>query len=253
MKTLFIGQNLIYLESVDSTNNYANELLRKNNVPEGTIVYTFNQLKGRGQRGNLWESKPNNNISLSLVLAPSFLLADKQYLLTKITSLAVTDLLSELLHFEPKLESIKIKWPNDIFINDCKIGGILIENTIRESYLQNSVVGIGININQTEFTFSDKATSLALIAKKQFNLKIIIEKLCSYFEARYLQLKANNIKNIDLEYLQRLYRLNSWNQFVSNEQLFEGRIIGVSDSGKLEVQINSGVVKLFDLKEIKFI
>ena len=124
MKTLFIGQNTIYLKSVDSTNSYASELLRQNNVPEGTLIYTFEQTKGRGQRGNSWESEPNKNIALSLVLHPSFLSADKQYLLSKITSLAVADLLAEMLESSAKENKVKIKWPNDIYISEKKIGGI---------------------------------------------------------------------------------------------------------------------------------
>src|SRR5665213_310585 len=115
MKTLFIGQSCIHLKSVDSTNSYASELLRQNKPVEGTLIYTFEQQKGRGQRGTIWESEPNKNATLSFVLYPTFLHADKQFLLNKITSLAVADLMSELLGFTDKKTDIKIKWPNDIY------------------------------------------------------------------------------------------------------------------------------------------
>ncbi len=253
MKTLFMGQNAIHLKSVDSTNSYATELLRQNSIPEGSLIYTFEQTNGRGQRGNYWESEPNKNIALSLILYPSFLNADKQYLLTKIISLAVADLMAEILEYSEKTGKVKIKWPNDIYIGAKKIGGILIENSWRENSIQNSVVGIGININQTQFKTTDNSISLALIASRQFDLMDIIEQLCAFIEARYLQLKANKLGNIDFAYLQRLYRLDTWNHFSSNNEMFEGKITGVSDSGKLQVFMKSNETKEFDLKEIVFI
>ncbi len=253
MKTLFIGQNIIHLKSVDSTNSYASELLRQNSIPEGSLIYTFEQTNGRGQRGNVWESEPNKNITLSMVLYPNFLSADKQYLLTKITSLAVADLMADVLESSEKTGKIKIKWPNDIYIGEKKIGGILIENTLRDTNLQSSIIGIGININQIVFHTTDKSTSLALLANNQFDLKEIMDKLCMFMEARYLQLKANKLGNIDFAYLQRLYRLNVWNHFVSDSEPFEGKITGVSNSGKLQVLLKTEETREFDLKEIVFI
>ncbi len=253
MKTLFIGQNAIFLKSVDSTNSYATELLRQNKVSEGTIIYSFEQTNGRGQRGNSWESEPNKNVAFSAILQPHFLTADKQYLLTKITALAVTDLMAEVLKSSIPKERIEIKWPNDIYINEKKIGGILIENSLRDTHIQNSIIGIGININQIDFKTTTNSTSLALLTNKEFDLAETIELLCSFIEARYLQLKANKIASIDNDYFQHLYRLNSWNMFSANNQLFEGKIAGVSESGKLRVQLRNEEIKEFDLKEIVFI
>ena len=250
MNTLFIGQNIIHLKSVDSTNSYASELLRQNSIPEGTLIYTGEQTNGRGQRGNVWESEPNKNISLSLVLYPKFLSTEKQFLLTKITSLAVADLMAEVL---TSTEKIKIKWPNDIYIDDKKIGGILIENSIRDSNLQSAVIGIGINVNQTVFKTKKNVTSLALITNKRFDLMELMEKLCEFFEARYLQLRANKLEAIDFDYLRRLYRFNIWTNFISKDITFEGKIIGVSVSGKLQILLKSEETKEFDLKEILFI
>lgn len=253
MKTLFIGQNAIYLKSVDSTNSYATELLRQNKVSEGTIIYSFEQTNGRGQRGNSWESEPNKNVAFSAILQPHFLTADKQYLLTKITALAVTDLMAEVLKSSIPKERIEIKWPNDIYINEKKIGGILIENSLRDTYIQNSIIGIGININQIVFKTTTNSTSLALLTNKKFDLTETIELLCSFIEARYLQLKAEKIATIDNDYLQRLYKLNSWNMFSVNNRLFKGKITGVSEIGKLRVLLLNEEIKEFDLKEIVFI
>jgi BirA family biotin operon repressor/biotin-[acetyl-CoA-carboxylase] ligase len=250
MKTLFIGQNSIHLNAVDSTNSYASELLRQIKPAEGTIFYSFEQQKGRGQRGNSWESEPNKNLALSLVLYPTFLNADMQFLLTKITSLAVADLMAEVLETSDKTEQVSIKWPNDIYVNDKKIAGILIENVLRENSIQSSIIGIGININQTIFSSIVNATSLILHTGKIVDLIQLIERLCEFTEARYLQLKANKLKNIDSTYLERLYKINEWTSFISNSQIFEGKITGVSAIGRLQVELRTNELKEFDLKEI---
>jgi BirA family biotin operon repressor/biotin-[acetyl-CoA-carboxylase] ligase len=251
MQTLFIGQNSIHLTVVDSTNSYASEMLRQIRPVEGTIIYTFEQNQGRGQRGNSWHSEPNKNVALSLILRPAFLSGNEQFLLTKIASLAVADLMAELLQQECE---IKIKWPNDIYVNGKKIAGILIENVISENTIQSSIIGIGLNINQTAFNAeANNATSLSLLCGNEFNLQIIIESLCRFLEARYLQLKSNKRDLIDSNYLKRLYKLNEWKNYSSQDEIFEGRIISVSATGKLQVELHTSEIKEFDLKEIMFL
>ncbi len=253
MKTLFIGQNAIHLKAVDSTNSYASELLRQNRLVEGTIIYSFEQQNGRGQRGTVWESEPNKNATLSLVLHPTFLQTDKQFLLTKIASLAIADLMSETLNFPIKTHDIKIKWPNDIYVGNKKIAGILIENTLRENILQSTIIGVGLNINQKIFNPAINATSLSMLTNKEFDLMEIIKRFCEFIEARYLQLKTNKLESINTAYLKHLYRLGEWSQYISNEKKIEGKIIGTSASGRLQMKLESGVIKEFDLKEIRFV
>lgn len=253
MKTLFVGQNSIHLKTIDSTNSYASELLRQNKPAEGTLIYTFEQQNGRGQRGAVWESEPNKNGAFSIILYPNFLHADKQFSLTKIISLAVADLMAELTQATDKTLQIKIKWPNDIYVGQKKIAGILIENTIRDKSIQNSIIGIGVNINQQLFEQGLNATSLALLAGKEFDLKYVLESLCEFIEARYLQLKANKLDSLNNDYLQRLFRIDEWHTYTTFKEPFEGKIIGVAASGKLQVETNTRVVKEFDLKEIQFV
>lgn len=249
MKTLFVGQNSIHVESVDSTNSYASEMLRQIELVEGSLIYSFVQSNGRGQRGNFWESEPNKNVALSLIMLPKFLKIDEQFLLTKITSLAVADLMAEILGNSYKTN---IKWPNDVYVNEKKIAGILIENSLRETTVQYSIIGIGINVNQKTFN-SLNATSLVSLSGKEFELMNILNRLCEFFEVRYLQLKSNKLESIDNAYLERLYRLNVWSSFSSNSSIFEGKIVGVSSIGKLKVEKRNGDLKEFDLKEIQFL
>ena len=191
-------------------------------------------------------------MALSLVLYPKFLSVEQQFLLTKISSLAVADLMAEMLEDSVNPEEVSIKWPNDIYVKEQKIAGILIENTLRQSSLQSSIVGIGINVNQLNFA-TKQATSLALLANKEFKLMKVFERLCEFFESRYLQLKANRLESIDNAYLARLHRLNQWSNYSSMETLFEGNIRGVSKVGKLMVEMRSREVEEFDLKEIVFV
>lgn len=149
METLFIGKNLLFLHEVESTNTYAMNLLRNVNSIEGTVVYTDNQTKGKGQRGALWASKIAQNITASIILKPYFLSIGNTFYLSKISALAVYDVLADIL---PSGQyDIKIKWPNDILVNQNKISGILIENNFTSTNIQHSVIGIGLNVNQDNF------------------------------------------------------------------------------------------------------
>lgn len=253
MKTLFVGQNSIHVKVIDSTNSYASELLRNTKPPEGTLIYSFEQQNGRGQRGNKWETEPNKNGAFSFVFYPSFLHAEQQFILNKITSLAVADVMAELLKDSDKMQDIKIKWPNDIYVGTKKIAGILIENTLREKNIQHSIIGIGINVNQKIFADNLNATSLVLLASKEFDLLNILEMLCVFIEARYLQLKSNKQERINMDYLHYLYRLNEWHLYASSDRSFDGKIEGVSPIGKLQLKLKTGQTKEFDLKEVRFL
>lgn len=252
MKTLFIGQNAIHLNTVDSTNSYASELLRQIAPSDGTLVYTFAQTNGRGQRGNTWLGEANKNVALSLILQPSFLRADEQFWLTKAASLATSDVLAETLLNKGIDANISIKWPNDIYVDDLKIAGILIENNLRENHIQNTVMGVGININQTEFPESISATSVKKIAGIDIDKQALLERWCEFMEARYLQLKTNKKQLLDTAYLHRLYRIDEWKNYSEKDVVFEGKITGVTLEGKLRMELRDATIKEFSLKEITF-
>ena len=247
--TLFVGKNFLELPKVNSTNEHALSLLTKSNPADGTVISTRNQYAGRGQIGSGWESEPGKNISLSVILYPTFLVAVRQFLLNQAVSLAVFDLVEK--YFPGKT---KIKWPNDIYILDKKVAGILIQNAIGGNHLRSSVIGIGLNINQELFTSSPpNPTSFKLEAKKDFAIPSIISELCHFIESRYLKLKSGNLVPLQQGYLQHLYRCGVESLFqYPDGSVFKGSIKGVSGIGQLRVNV-AGKEELFGLKEIKFL
>lgn len=254
METLFIGKNLLFLPEVESTNTYAMGMLRNVNALEGTVVYTDNQTRGKGQRGSSWNSAVASNITASIILKPGFLKADESFFLSKISALAIYDVLTDVLNSSQY--DIKIKWPNDMLVNSRKIAGILIENNYHQQLLQNSVIGIGLNVNQSDFgDLSSLATSLSRLSGISYDRKAILEKLCSYLEKWYLSLKSGNISQINELYLARLNGMNQMASFrlPGNEDVFEATITGVTKEGHLCLDIPGSGSRTFDIKEIQFI
>lgn len=246
--TLFIGKVLNYYDSALSTNTIASEHLVKRKTPEGSVFYTFNQTAGRGQYGNTWQSEPMQNIAVSIVLNPSFLSPKEQFHLNKSVALAIYDTLSHYI-----LRGVSIKWANDIFINDKKACGVLIQNAISGLSIQSSIIGIGINVNQKAFTNLPYATSLSLEKKSDLELFDILEKLCQCLEKRYLQLKSRQFDKIHTEYLSKMFRYGEEALFqYPNGEYIMGKIVDVDDSGKLVIESKKGL-EFFDIKEIKFV
>jgi BirA family biotin operon repressor/biotin-[acetyl-CoA-carboxylase] ligase len=249
MDTLFVGQHILELDVIESTNTYATNLIKETQVVEGTIVLTHNQTKGRGQVGNTWQAEGGKNLTFSLVLHPNFLAVDKQFYLSKITSLAVFGMLTNFLN--TSLYDIKIKWPNDILVNDRKIAGILIENVLRGIFLQSSVIGVGVNINQQQFMNVDKqVTSLGLLLQKDFDLKEMLHAFCKHFEALYLTLKQGNFNKISEVYFQNLYKFNEFAFYQAAEKTFTAKITGVEESGLLVLTTEQNELVKFNFKEV---
>lgn len=240
---------LEFLE-LDSTNNYSLSLLSKSKPSEGTVILAVNQSAGRGQIGNSWESEPGQNITMSVILYPTFLLARLQFKLNQAISLGVLDFLSAYID-----SGLKIKWPNDIYVNNKKIGGTLIQNTLTASKIQSTVVGVGINVNQKHFqSNAPNPTSMFLETSKKNIIEVLIPQLCESIERRYLQLRANNFGLLEIDYLHHLYRLQEDALYMrmDSEEIFSGKIVGVTKTGKLMIDHNKGQ-SFFSLKEVKFL
>jgi BirA family transcriptional regulator, biotin operon repressor / biotin---[acetyl-CoA-carboxylase] ligase len=243
--TLFVGKKLVYVPECHSTNTLAAELGQRGSVVEGTLIITSNQFGGRGQRGNQWISESGKNLTFSLILKPTFLKPDQQFRLTQVVSLAVADYAKGRTHHD-----VKIKWPNDVLVNNKKICGILIENSISADTIQTSIVGVGFNINQTEFT-GNRGTSLKNATSLDFDLQFELNELLHCIEVRYLQLRDGKIEKLSDDYLNNLYRKSELHTFKIGETQKQGVIEGVDQRGRLVVSFD-GIKQEFDLKEISF-
>lgn len=234
---------IIRLDAVDSTNNFAANLIKTTNPANGTVILTKCQNNGRGQRGNVWESEPGKNLTCSIILYPGIKIKD-QFKLTQLFSLATIKFLDS---FGIKG---KIKWPNDIYVGDKKIAGILIENSLQGSLIKSSVLGIGLNVNQQSFKNSN-ATSMQNIQKSNFDMNEVEETFfkTAFHEFNRLQLAKD--PRLNTTYLENLYWLNEHRIFEDTSGEFHGKILGVDAFGLLILEKEGKQVQ-YDLKEIKF-
>ena len=237
----------IYLPSVGSTNAWMQENLMHQTWDEGTLVYTDYQTNGRGQLTNTWESKAGKNILMSMYFAPLWLPIKDQFVLSQAVALGVVDFLRQY------ADGFQIKWPNDIYWQDKKIAGILIENNLQAAQIGSSIVGIGLNINQLEFlSDAPNPISLAQITGKQFDLASCLNALHKAVLSRYWQAK-NNPLQVRQDYLNVLYRYRTWAMFQDESGVFEGYICDVEPKGYLHLIDRNQNERRYAFKEVHFI
>jgi BirA family biotin operon repressor/biotin-[acetyl-CoA-carboxylase] ligase len=239
---------ILSLNSVSSTNNYASKLLAENKIVEETVIIAHKQEHGRGQQDNIWQSEPGMNLTFSLVLFTNFIEVKNQFFLSQAISLAILDLL--------RLNNItaKIKWPNDIYVNENKIGGILIENSIMDQTLMHSVIGIGLNVNQEFFEENiSNAVSMKTLLFKDFILQEVLDGLLHCIKNWIDYLKTDNYNDLKKEYLGNLYIFGAMKKFSSNAGDFYGTIIDVEETGELVILADDGRKLKFMFKEIQFL
>jgi BirA family transcriptional regulator, biotin operon repressor / biotin---[acetyl-CoA-carboxylase] ligase len=241
-----VGKNVVYVPECHSTNTLAAQLSQNSTASEGTVVITHHQTAGRGQRGSVWKTEPGVNLTISIIIKPGSLLVKHQFYLNIVTALAVRDMLLETLNID-----ISIKWPNDILVHNKKICGILIENQLQGQLIENSVVGIGINVNQVVFEIAT-ATSMQNIAKQPFALQEIFDRLLGRFEARYILLKQNRLTELRQLYLKHLFQRGEVKQYEANGVEFSGEIVAIDEDGRLAVNVDNQM-KYFQVKEIRYL
>ena len=241
------GYKILWYDSLTSTNDKATELALTNEDEHTAIIADY-QTKGRGQRQNNWESEKGKNLTFSLILRPTFLSAENQFLLSKIASLAVCDYLKSV-GLTPT-----IKWPNDIYTGDRKICGMLIENSLIGSGISFSVIGIGVNLNQEQFTNSVlNPVSVFQKTGKTTDIFEALNNLLVFIDKRYQLLKNNNTEKINTDYFENLYRRNGFHLYESNGKRFKAKIINILNTGELVLEDEKGTVSHFAFKEVNFI
>ncbi len=225
-----IGDSFIELESVDSTNNYAMALAAERKAQHGTLVFAHDQYAGKGQRGRTWTSTPGDNIILSVVLEPVALPLSAAFSLSAAVALACHDLFSRYASSEPT----SIKWPNDLYWNDRKAGGILIENQLQGDRWLYAIAGMGININQVEFPPTARnPVSLRQITGRRFEAVALAKELGACLELRYTQLLQDGATPLIAAYNAVLYRRNDLVRLKKDNAVFTTRIEKVSPQGEL--------------------
>lgn len=237
----------IVKNSLESTNTYAKELISRKDCEDRTVIVAESQTKGRGQHTNMWESEDGKNLTFSIVYFPKELEASLQFYFSRAIALGVADYLSE------KLENVSIKWPNDIYVGEKKIAGILIENTVMGPYISSTICGIGININQEVF-YSDAPNPISLkqITEKEYDLKVELDSLVGAIEKRYCLLENNELEKLNKDYNDYLFRKSGFHLYREGDMLFKAKIVEITAFGQMVLEKEDGSKKAFSFKEVGF-
>lgn len=247
----FVGEYKIKLNAVDSTNEALKLAVKEGNLPEGTLLWTDKQESGKGQLGTRWETNPEENFTGTYLFFPNSSTEDA-FSLSMITALAVKETVEELLDSPQK--SVSIKWPNDILVDGKKVAGILIENQMVGAQILKSFIGIGLNINQMEFSsFKRQATSLKLETDQSYSIPGVIEKLSIHLQQFYMLYKTKGSVPLKQLYMNCLYQNQKWSTYKSKGEEVQLRIINVLENGYLQLENKEGEVSIFELKQLEFL
>lgn len=239
----------LHLQETTSTNDYLKDLLRKEKLDEGFIVWTDFQSAGKGQIGNVWESEFGKNITMSAVFYPQGVDAASQFILSQFVSLAVADLLEEYIP-----SGVSIKWPNDIYVGDKKIAGILIENSILGQHIDSCIVGIGINVNQEVFlSNAPNPVSIKQLTGQNYSLPELLCHLQNQLYFRYIQLCNSDEATIISNYKHKLYRKEGIHKYQANGCSFQAKFKNIKPSGYLVLEEIDGKEHEFAFKEVQFL
>jgi BirA family biotin operon repressor/biotin-[acetyl-CoA-carboxylase] ligase len=239
---------IVYKDSVSSTNDEVKLLASNLKDYDYQVIYADEQLAGRGQRENVWHSSSGENLTFSILCAPEYLEIGYQFYLSKAVSIGILN------YLRSKIEDVKIKWPNDIFCGSKKMCGILIENAISMNCIKHSVIGIGLNMNQTVFPNDLKdATSLALLSNTKYLLKSELAVLLDSIFLCLEYLKTNEFAKIDVLYHEHLFRLYTSSNFKDSQGIFSGKIIGTLTNGHLVIEDDKGRIRSYGYKEVEFL
>lgn len=238
------GFNIIEFEELDSTNTRAMELPERE-LADKTVVMTFRQMQGRGQTGNKWESEPYKNLSVTFVLMPQRYDAARQFAFSMVIALGCRDFIARY------TGNCSIKWPNDVYVGDRKIAGILIEHHISGRYIHRSLCGIGVNINQRKFVSdAPNPVSLFQLTGKEMDLKQTLAEFLDCMAHRYGQIY--DYEKLEEDYLRYLYRKEGEYRWEDGEGAFRASVAGIDEYGRLVLKDESGCIRKYGFKEVVF-
>ena len=242
---------LIKLGAIDSTNTFLKNLAVNVELDDFTVASAKHQLCGKGQMGSEWMSEAGKNLTFSVYKRFKRLSVNNQFCISMLVSLSIYEVLSAL-----GLSKIFIKWPNDILSYDKKVGGVLIENKLKDKQIESSIIGIGLNVNQTIFKNLSQASSLSINYKKKFDRDNLLNQIVNRLEINFKNYDfeiSDSIDELHSNYEKALFNLNQQKPYGLNDgSIVDGVLKGVTKIGELKLDIN-GVEKTFNLKEIKFL
>ena len=241
--------NIIKLDAIDSTNSYLKKIILEKDIVDLTIVTANFQTQGKGQLGNVWESEDSKNLLCSIYKKDLGIKVQDQFVVSMLVSLSIIMTLEKI-----NLPKLYIKWPNDIMSDNKKICGILIENIVKHNSIRESVIGIGLNVNQNTFKNLPNATSIKKIKGVVFNIDELLNDLANNLQKQFSNFNQSNMDLTFRQYEDVLYRINIPSTFKDSKgDIFTGYIKGVSNSGKLKVLLENNLLKSYNLKDISLL
>lgn len=245
---MIIGSEIKFFECLTSTNKLAQDMMAEGRVKEGLVIYAGFQSAGKGQAGNMWESESGKNLLISIIMYPQDVLAEEQFVLNETISMGICDFLSQ------HTGNVSVKWPNDIYVNNDKIAGILIENSIIDSSIESAEAGIGLNLNQENFSSSlTNPVSLKLLTGVNYDITASLNDLLEKIDIRYKQLLFGDRDQLKNDYEKLLFRKGEWHPYSIDGKISEGFITGVTSEGMLKLKERTGIERKFLFKEIEYV
>ena len=234
-----------FIKETHSTNNLLREMMREQSIPELFVLRTDFQTAGKGQTGNSWESAKGKNLLFSTVIYPPHIAIENQFIVSQMISIAIKQTLDEY------ADGFSVKWPNDIYWNDKKIAGILIENSLQAGKIKWMIIGVGLNVNQEVFkSDAPNPVSLKQITGKRQNRKKIIDTILSKMDILYKNINYSSVRAV---YSESLYRKNGFYTFRADGETFDACISQVYPDGQLELETKSGEIRRFYFKEVEYV
>ena len=241
---------ILKYESLASTNSFAHQLVAEDRPQDETVIWALEQSSGRGQRNNAWVVEPGKNLTFSIIIYPSYLPINRQFALSEATALAITDVLANLI---PN-KNVAIKWPNDIYVGDKKIGGLLLEHSIMGTAIDYSIVGIGININQVNFPANlPNPTSLAIETNAEYDLGELLEAIIQAFYSQVERIRDGRYSDTHNNFKQMLYRNEGYHLFETERGQFSAKIADVKQTGELVLELDNGSQTAYAFKEVAYV
>jgi BirA family biotin operon repressor/biotin-[acetyl-CoA-carboxylase] ligase len=240
--------NIIKLNAINSTNDYLKELAARQYVENFTIVYANHQTQGRGQMGAQWKAEAGKNLTFSILIRDLLLEINEIFYLNAAVAVSITEALESF-----NIPGLCIKWPNDILAGNMKVGGVLIENSFKKDGEITSVVGIGLNVNQTFFENLPKAASLATITGREYDREAVMTAIALGLRRKVSALINGDNTGIWHKYQQKLYKKDIPMTFEQHGRKFMGIIKAVTKQGSLEVQLEDDTIASYRIKEVQLL